>query len=691
MFKRKFVRQENLKDCGAACLLMIMRYYGGNYPLEQLRQMMKMDKNGTTAFNLIKAAEKVGFDARGYRCNDYDNLKYPAIAHVILDKVYHHFVVIEKVDIKNKVITIADPALGIKKYSFTEFDQIWTHAIINLYPVRKIDNINVIKNVKKTIYQIIYPYKNLFAFILALSIIYTAFNIVNTFYFKIIIDNTSLSTVTYVYLFLFFFVITIARILTDFVRNKLLIYINKKIDKSLMENTFKHLLALPWQYFNSRTTGDIVARLNDLSYVRELISRCAIILLIDFVLVVGSLIVMWFINLDLFLITILILCIYFIIVYIFNRSIKSFVIKNQEAEASVSSSFIETISGMDTIKNLGVESQMYQSVMKKYNNLVDDNYNFNKKYNVIKTFKDFIAGGGLLIIMFLGSILMSHATLTIGDFILFNFFLNFFLEPMKNIFEVEPLLRASSNALIRTSEFYNIEQDSVKEITNFTKGELTVDNLNFTYNGKDRAVNDISFNIEYGKKIMINGPSGSGKSTIAKMLMRFLEVEPNRIMIDGKDILNYSLATIRSNICYVSQDETIFTDSLYNNITLYRDIEEETVRKVLKITCIDEVFAKRNLDCHMLLEENGANLSGGEKQRITIARALLKKSRIYIFDESMSEMNVSLERDVLQNIFNNLNNNTIIVISHRLDNADLFDKIITVNNVIKTKTKGVSV
>ncbi|MDD2469425.1 MAG: peptidase domain-containing ABC transporter [Bacilli bacterium] len=688
MFKRRFVRQESVKDCGAACLLMIMRHYGGNYPLEKLREMMNINKNGTSALNLIEAARKVGFDARGYKCPEYKELKYPSIAHVIIDKAYHHFVVVEKVDIKHQIVTVADPALGLKKYSFTEFDQIWTHIIMTFYPIRKIDNINTIKSVRKTIYQMINPYKKLFVLIFILSIIYTAFNIINTFYFKIVIDHTTLSTATYLYLFLFFMLISIIKIIIDFIRNELLIYINKRIDKSLMEDTFKHLLSLPWQYFNSRTTGDIVSRLNDLSYVRELISRSSIILLVDLVLVIGSMIVMWFINYKLFLIIILIFFVYFIIVYLFNRSIKCFIIENQESEALVSSNLVETISGISTVKNLSIENQVYDKAMKKYNDLVNNNYHFNRRYNLVRTLKDFVAGGGLLTIIFLGGIFISQGSLSIGSFILFYFFLNFFLEPMKNIFDAEPLLRASSNALIRISEFYNIEKDKVGGLSKLQRGNITLNNLTFAYNGRDKVVSDLSLEICNGEKIMINGPSGSGKSTIAKILMRYFDIQPKQIMVDGKDVLDYSLATIRNNICYVSQDEMIFTDSLYNNIVLDRNVKDNNFRHILDITHINDIFIKRNLDHHMLLEENGTNLSGGERQRIMIARALLKDSRVFIFDESMSEMNASLERAILKNIFANYNDKTIIVISHRLDNADLYDKVITIDDMKKTKKKG---
>lgn len=651
--------------------------------MEQLRIMMKMDKKGTTAYNLIEAAKKVGFDARGYKCESLEKIKCPSIAHVIIDKMYHHFVIVDKIDLNKKDIKIVDPALGIKKYSFDDFSKIWTNIIICLYPIRKIENVNTVKNMYKTILKFITPYKKLFIAMFILSAIYTILNILSTFYFKIIIENKTLSTKIYFYLFIFFLSIAIVKLIIDFIRNRLLIYINKKIDKHLMNYTIKRLLSLPSQYFNSRTTGDFISRINDLSYVKELISKMSVILLIDLVLVVGSMIIMAIINVNLFLLTVLILFIYFSIVFSFNNSIKWLIINNQEAEASVSSLLIEMVSGMNTIKNLGVENQFYNKATNVYDKLVEAVYLFNKKYNIAQILKDFISSGGMLAIVYLGSLYISSTTISVGQFIMFYFFLNFFLEPMKNIFEMEPLLKASSSALYRVSDFLKIEDDLETQPVSLIKGNIKIANLNYTYNSVDNVISNFNFDIRCGEKIMINGPSGCGKSTIAKLLSRQLDSESNQITIDDMDINDYSLNAIRENVCYISQDETIFTDSLLNNIVLYREKAIQDVENILKLTYTTEIFERHNLDANMLLEGNGSNISGGERQRIIIARALLKDSSIYIFDESTSEMNISLERNILINIFEICKDKTIIVISHRIDNADLFDRVIRLNNIEK--------
>ena len=688
MFKRKFVRQENLRDCGAACLLMVMRHYGGNSSLERLREVMKTDRNGTTAFNLIKAAENVGFDARGYKYNECSKLKAFDIAHIIIDKIYHHFVVIDKIDIKNKTIIIADPAFGYKKYTFDDFNQVWTRVVITLHPIRKIDNIKSLKKIRRIVNQIIKPHRKKFFLIFILSILYTVFNIISTFYFKVVVDDYSLSLNSKLPLFIFFIIVLIIKTIIDYVRGQLLLNVNYNIEKRMMESTFKHLLLLPIRYFNTRETGDIVSRLNDLSYVKELISRSATILLIDLVLVIGSMIVMCIINIKLFLIVILMLGLYGSVVIIYNKWVKYYVIQSQEEEAIVTSSFIETIKGINTIKNLGIEKEQYNKVMQKYDNFINNNYAFYKKYNFIKMIKDYILGIGLLLIFFLGSIFISLEVLSVSELILFIFFLNFFVEPLKNIFDIEPLLRASMSALVRISELFDVKEN--EETTEKIEiNNIKLNQLSYSYNGLDNVIKGIDLQINKGEKVMITGTSGCGKSTIAKIIMRHLDVEKNQLYINENDMSFYPVNLIRNSICYVSQNETLFKDSFYNNIKLNRNISDKNIDYVIGLTCADEILKKRNLDYHTLIEEDGANLSGGEKQRIMIARALLKDSCVFIFDESMNEMSVSLENKVLKNIFSNYSSKTIIVISHRLDNAYLYDKVILLDDLKKIKEERV--
>ena len=177
---------------------------------------------------------------------------------------------------------------------------------------------------------------------------------------------------------------------------------------------------------------------------------------------------------------------------------------------------------------------------------------------------------------------------------------------------------------------------------------------------------------------MLIGKSGQGKSTLLKILKQYYFTE--QVNVNSKNIKNMDL---KNKITYISQDEYLFTNTLYNNITMNKKINEIELNKILKICCLEEFIKKDNLGLNMLIEENGFNISGGEKQRIILARALITIKDYLFIDEGLSEVDISLERKIIKNIFKYYKNKTIIIVSHRMDNADLFDRIVNLDKIRK--------
>ena len=193
---------------------------------------------------------------------------------------------------------------------------------------------------------------------------------------------------------------------------------------------------------------------------------------------------------------------------------------------------------------------------------------------------------------------------------------------------------------------------------------------------------NLSFTISPGKKVALVGYSGSGKSTILKLLYRYYEINRESIFINNIDINDYTLKDIRDNISYISQNEVLYTDTIKNNIILDREINDIEYLNICKLTYVNDVIKNSNEGHNLLLEENGINLSGGQRQRIILARALLKTSSIVLIDEGLNEIDIKLERQILNNIFNYYKDRTFIIISHRLNNSDLF------NNIIKLESRN---
>lgn len=657
---------------------MIINFYGGNLPIDQIRDLTKTDKNGTTAFHIIEACKSIGFNAEGIKSSleqlNKENLILPCIAHVVIDGKYKHFVVIYKIDFKNKKIIIADPSCSIKKITFSEFQKMWSGVLITLYPLKKLpltQNISFIDFLLK----IIKLHKAFIFNIIMLSIFITMFSVISSFYMKNILDAINYNNLTII--FIFFLFINIFKILSDFFRNKLLIYLNQKIDLLLTLDTYKKIISLPYNYYHTRTTGDIISRVNDLSIIRNMITKVSLSLFIDLPLALVTFIIFYIINTKLFFISLIIVFIYLLLMIFSKNRIINNINTIQVNKSETMSYMIETINGFETVKSVGNEAQIIDKFEKKYVKFLKNIFKFDNYNNTISILKDLINAMGYLTIIYVGAKMVILGNLTFGDLLVFVNLLNYFLEPIKNIIDLNSEIKEAKNSLRRILELFKNENKKQTFIDNVKVKEISFNNLSYSYDYKEKQLKKINLKLKK-QKILILGKSGSGKSTLFKLLMRYYEIPRNQITINGYDINDYKDDVIKQNFSYISQNEILYTDSIYNNLKIDKNITDEQIIEISKKCFIDEFL--NDLGLNMLIEENGYNLSGGQRQRIILARALLKNFEVLIIDEGLSQMDINLERKILKNLFKMYENKMIIVISHRLDNMDLYDRVIELKN-----------
>lgn len=657
---------------------MIINFYGGNLPIDQIRDLTKTNKNGTTAFHIIEACKSIGFNAEGIKTSleqlNKENLILPCIAHVVIDGKYKHFVVIYKIDFKNKKIIIADPSCSIKKITFSEFQKMWSGVLITLYPLKKLpltQNISFIDFLLK----IIKLHKTFVFNIIMLSIFITIFSVISSFYMKNILDAINYNNLTII--FIFFLFINIFKILSDFFRNKLLIYLNQKIDLLLTLDTYKKIISLPYNYYHTRTTGDIISRVNDLSIIRNMITKVSLSLFIDLPLALVTFIIFYIINTKLFFISLIIVFIYLLLMIFSKNRITNNINTIQVNKSETMSYMIETINGFETVKSVGNEAQIIDKFEKKYVKFLKNIFKFDNYNNTISILKDLVNAIGYLTIIYVGAKMVILGNLTFGDLLVFVNLLNYFLEPIKNIIDLNSEIKEAKNSLRRILELFKNENKKQTFIDNVKVKEISFNNLSYSYDYKEKQLKNINLKLKK-QKILILGKSGSGKSTLFKLLMRYYEIPRNQITINGYDINDYKDDVIKQNFSYISQNEILYTDSIYNNLKIDKNITEEQIIEISKKCFIDEFL--NDLGLNMLIEENGYNLSGGQRQRIILARALLKNFEVLIIDEGLSQMDINLERKILKNLFKMYENKMIIVISHRLDNMDLYDRVIELKN-----------
>ncbi len=667
----KLITQDGFKDCGPTCLLMIIKHYKGNVPIEKLKELCKTDKSGTTAYHLIETAKMCGFTSYANRCKldnlDSSNTIFPAIAYVLVDGKYQHFVVIEKINFNKKKVYIKDPIGKNYILSYLEFEKIYKDIIIFLYPNRNVIN-ETNPSILKFLYNLLKPLKKELIHTITISFIITFLSIITTFYMQTLFDAVDNSKIYLILVFLIFIIIYIIKIASEYIRNKLIVLLNQKIDLNLSLSSFTDIINLPYSHYKKNTTGEIVSKVNDISSVRDFINRVTVTI-IDIPLIFVALVFIYLINFNLFILTIVFILIYILIMLLFSKIINHYIFKCTELKALTTSYMVESINAYDYINGCNCRDSILSKFRKKAVDLSKEMTKFENVYNIELLFMKILDELGFVIIIFIGILLVVNNDIRLGQLLTFNFLFNYAVDPFKNLIEFTNIIKQSN---ISIKKLINLIRKDEKSgiIEKEMKGDIVFKNLSFSFNDVDNTLNNINLKIKDKSKVMIIGKSGSGKSTLFKLLKKYYKVNRNSIFIDGIDINDY----IKSDIVYVSQNEILFTDTIKENIN------SDDLISLSKICMVDDIIKNMPLGYNTLIEENGFNLSGGEAQRIILARAISKKFNILIIDEGLNQTDISMERKILSNLIKEYKDKTIIYISHRLDNKDLFDNVIKIEN-----------
>ena len=683
----KVVLQDGFKDCGICCLLSIIRFYGGEVPKEYLRELTHTTKDGVSLYNLMDSAGKLGFEAMGV----YSNIKnlnasnLPCIAHINVNKSFKHFVVLYEINEVKQSVVLMDPAKGKKIISISEYNLLSSGNYLLLKPIKKLPIMKkkniVYKNIKKNILCS----KKTLLLISFLTISYFLFNILSSFHFKYILElciNYNLSNdiflLSLIMIFIYIFKNTNLLIRNLLLNKWLLIF-----DCNLTFLTYKQVLLLPYFYYKNRTVGEIISRFKDLNTIRSYLGNFFCIISTDCFSFFLFLIIMFYYSKR--LTVLLIIPIIFIILFIVltaNRK-KELIRKMISKEDNINSYLIEGISNVDTIKGSHLEKKYFDKFLINYKNYLSSVYIFNKFfeiYNFIKTnMNDFI----YILIFGIGSVFVIHLKITLGTLIVYQTFFSYFYSSFYKILSVFEDYSSYKISLDRIEEIFMVHSDNFSN--NYYYLPYTLDG-NIIYNnlcykiGNKILFSNLNLTIKKGEKILLSGASGSGKSTLLKLLVRYIDIDYGYLSINNIDINHYHLENIRSNISYISNNEYLFYDTIKNNILVGLECNNEEFINICGICCVDDIIKTKMLGYDMIIEENGFNISNGERQRIILARSLLRNSKIYIYDEAFSGIDRDREKVILERIFKYYNDRTIIVISHRFNNKKLFDRVLKLEN-----------
>lgn len=672
----KYERQHGIKDCGVTCLYNIIKYYNGNISMSKLRKLTKTNENGTNVYNIVNASNSLGLKAEAYKCefNDLSNVKLPIIAHIKLDNKFDHFVILEKIN--NEKIIVQDPIRGKVVYDDISFKKEWTGSIITFDKMN-----NLVKEKQNGTFinlkSYIFLYKKILLFFLVLTILASLFSLLNSFYLSSLYNQKNNYHIV-LFLFLLF---SVFKIITDYIRNSIVFDFDNNFDSKLTNNIYKKILSLPLKYHHSRPVGDIMSRVNDLSSIKEFINFVSFSLITDFLFVIIIFIIIFFINKLLFLLLIIFALTYMFVYLLFRDKIYSMSLILKEKNSEVNSYLIESILGIDTIKNFNIEKERKLRFKSKYNNLLKLNVKYNKFILSIELFQNFIMTISNVFILFVGIKLVNKGLLLFSNLIIINSLLIYFFISLKNIIYFDRILIDSKNSYNRLEDLLDEEEDNNNKSNFNFNNNIEFKNVAYSYDSYNIFEN-LSFNIDKGDFVFVKGDSGVGKSTLFKILTKQINDYKGKVIIDNTNIKNLSLNDIRNNICFVSQNEIIFTDTILNNITLFKEVAKKELEKVIRITGIDKFLKEKNISLNFLLEENGHNISGGERQRILLARALLQNKKILILDETTNGIDTLSEENIVRKVKEKYDV-TLILISHRYDNLKLFNKVFEIKGGTK--------
>ncbi|KAB1435901.1 peptidase domain-containing ABC transporter [Candidatus Galacturonibacter soehngenii] len=685
-----YVKQQDATDCAAACLAMICLHYKKETTITRLRDKMGTDLKGTNLIGLSKCADELGFASQAVRVDKEGFLsKYtlPAIANVVTKEGLSHFVVIFK--ITDKYVVLGDPAKDLIRIEIDEFYKNFTGALLIIKPNERFTS-GKLKNEKlfQRYVKLLLPQKKLFVYSIIASILLTALGIVSSLFNKILMDEILPYKLknTLLMLLLVFALLSVTQIVIGFIRQWMMIYLSQKIDIPLMLGYFEHIYKLPMKFFATRKTGDIITRFSDAFTIKDIFTNIALTLIMDIAMALVTGVILFRMNTELFVIILFMTIVSILLVFIFKQPYKKINEEQMQQSAILNSQIIEGLRAVETVKGNANEETELEGIEREYIKSLRIGLNEGMLSNIQGSISGLISQVGNLILMYFGIMQVINNHTTLGAMMSFMTLSGYFMDPVSRLVGLQLQIQEANISMKRMTEILDYEEEQETEKSGAyqdietIEGAIEVKKVTFRYGNRKPVLKEISFTIPKGKKVALVGASGSGKSTIAKLLLKYYEPEAGEILIDGVDINEYSNDSLRRAISYVPQSIELFSKSIYDNIRVGKmNSTLDEVKEAAKAADAHDFIRKLPMQYYTYLEEAGNGLSGGEKQRIALARAFLKKNEFYILDESTSNLDFATENIIFDMIYNKFRNKSMLIIAHRLATVKNCDEILVID------------
>ena len=666
-------------DPGLIVLVTLLRFNGVGADAEQIRHRLGGIPVGVT--EMVRVAKDLGLKARVHstRWSRLAGSPLPAIA-VLRDGGY---LFLGKVGEKDALVQhplSSRPTLMPR----AELEAIWDGRLVLM--TRRSGLLDLSRRFDITWFLgAIQKYRHLLSEVLVASFFLQVFSLVSPLFFQVVIDKVlvhrSLSTLDVLVVGLV--VITAFEAILGVLRTYLFAHTTNRIDVELGARLYRHLVALPLAYFQTRRVGDSVARVRELENIRNFLTSSALTLVIDLVFTSVALVVMFFYSPILTAVVLAAFPVYIglsaAVTPLFRRRLDEKFKRGAENQAFL----VESVTGIETLKAMAVEPQIQRRWEEQLAGYVAASFRVASLGNTTSQAVQLVSKLVTVGILYFGARLVIDGSLSVGELVAFNMLAGRASAPVLRLAQIWQDFHQARLSVARLGDILNTVPETALKPARAAlpkiRGDVAFDHVTFRYRVDGTEVlRDISLEVPAGQVVGVVGASGSGKSTFAKLIQRLYVPESGRVLVDGIDLAMVDTAWLRRQVGIVLQDNILFNSSVRDNISLADPgMPMERIVAAATLAGAHEFILELPDNYDAIIGERGSSLSGGQRQRIAIARALATDPRILIFDEATSALDYESERIIQQNMAQIARGRTVFVIAHRLSTVRSADRIIT--------------